>query len=997
MDRKMRKGPATRLRGDGPGGESTRPTCGQLLRRYRSLAGLTQEELAERCGYSANYIGKLERDERRPPPAALDFLARALDLGQEERAALDGARAARTERDLPPQRLVGRDEEVAEIRRRLAGSGPPVLLFAGEPGIGKTRLLDEAADRAAQTGWRVIRGGCQRRTADPYAPLSAALADALQSLSVLDREDVLRQAGPLDLLLPELTLAGAQPSAGGSISSFSDASVGADQRRRLLYAAVDRCLRAVTGEAGVLLVLDDLHWAGPDAFDLLRAVVPAGGTMAVQVIGAYRDSERAADAHLQEFVADLVRDAQVQVVKLEPLPEADAERLLTDRIPEGTTPRTVVPAIVRRAGGVPFFLISYLENLPSGAEGEPELSLPWTVAQVIRQRVLALPEPAQELLGVAAAAGRSVSHSILIQITHRSDDEVLLALEAAVDARLLTEDTQSGYRFAHDLIRETIEDGLSAGRRRLLHRRIGEILERDPRVSAESLAFHFDLGDEPGKAITYFERAGDQAQQRVAITAAAMHFQQAIDRIQLAGRPQDAVPIYEKLGVVLYRAARNDEAIVALERARDGYTAAGQPEQAARMTVRLADAHHRKGTSADDLAALLSLHDREPQQLADAVLEGNPLTAEALGRLIHVDPAPERLITVGRALTTLGLTTGSQKLQTIGIRSEGSGLIQLGRVADGSALLETAIPFDPVAANDERAIEVALLLSGAYLAMGYLERTRALSERMLVAAESTGDEVPAILHIVILAGVEYLQGDWARGRDLLRRGLERARAIGPSALMIRAAVIVGRSLIWEDRLEDARSYLESSVETSRAMQAHTSERAALTELADLDLLEGHPDAALNRLLPLLKEELSWEYVVTLFSTLAAVYLELGDLQSARPHAQRAVAEARRTAAWAHGVRALEICARVEALGGDPGAARAGLAEGLQRARDMPFPYAEARLLDADARLDQREGDMAPAEKKRSAALAIFERLGATRDADKIREATTKPSSRRGNV
>ena len=65
------------------------------------------------------------------------------------------------------------------------------------------------------------------------------------------------------------------------------------------------------------------------------------------------------------------------------------------------------------------------------------------------------------------------------------------------------------------------------------------------------------------------------------------------------------------------------------------------------MTVRLADAHHRKGTSADDLAQLLSLHDREPQQLADAVLEGNPLTAEALGRLIHVDPAPERLITVG--------------------------------------------------------------------------------------------------------------------------------------------------------------------------------------------------------------------------------------------------------------------------------------------------------------------------------------------------------------
>ena len=92
----------------------------------------------------------------------------------------------------------------------------------------------------------------------------------------------------------------------------------------------------------------------------------------------------------------------------------------------------------------------------------------------------------------------------------------------AVDARLLIEDPQSGYRFAHDLIRETIENGLSTGRRRLLHRRIGAALERDPRASAESLAFHFDLGEERDKAITYFERAGDQAQQQIAHTAAAI-------------------------------------------------------------------------------------------------------------------------------------------------------------------------------------------------------------------------------------------------------------------------------------------------------------------------------------------------------------------------------------------------------------------------------------------------------------------------------------------
>jgi tetratricopeptide (TPR) repeat protein/transcriptional regulator with XRE-family HTH domain len=970
----MTKSPATDLQ----------PTCGQLLRRYRALARLTQEELAERCGYSANYIGKLERDERKPPAAALDVLARALELGPQDRAALDGARVRQGARDLPPHHLVGRDKEIAEIRGRVAGIGPPVMLFAGEPGIGKTRLLDEAATRAAQSAWRVVRGGCQRRAADLYAPLSGAVADALQSLPVGDREDVIRQAGQLDLLLPELALAGPQPPSGERTPGWSDASIASDQRRRLLYAAVDRCLRAVAGEAGVLLVLDDLQWAGPDAFDLLRAVVPAAGSTPVQLIGAYRDSERATDAHLQEFVADLARDSQVQVLRLGPLPDADAERLVTDRFSAEDERRAVIPAIVRRAGGVPFFLVSYLDNLPSNEAGEADLSLPWTIAQVIRQRVLALPDTTQELLGVAAAVGRTVSHSVLIQVTRRDDDEVLPALEAAVDARLLTEDTPSGYRFAHDLIRETIEDGLSAGRRRLLHRRIGEALEGDPRASAEALAYHFDLGDQSEKAITYFELAGDQAQQRIANTAAAMLFQRAIDRLQLLARPQDALPIYEKLGIALYRAARNEEAIAALERARAGYQATGNIDGVARMTVRLADAHYRKGGSADDLAQLLNLADRESEQVAEAASEGNLVPAEALARLLHANRSPERLLTVGRTLTRLGRETGSPRLESIGKRAEGAGLIQFGRVAEGTALLETVIPYDPVAENDERAMELASLLSGAYLAMGNSDRSQELSERMLAAAESTGDEVIATVHAVILAGVEYLQGDWPRGRDLLRSVLERSRAIGPSALMVRTSIVVARALIWDGQLEDGRSYLEASLETSRAMQAEASERAVLTELADLDLTEGRPGLAIDRLLPLVKEEQSWEYVVSLYSTLAAAYLELDDLKSARLHADQAVAEARRTAIWLNGVRALEVWGRVEARAGHFSTARAAFDEGLQRARDMPFPYGEARLLRAHAALDQQEGDIASAAKNRSAALAIFGRLGATRDAESIR-------------
>src|SRR6478609_7571055 len=141
--------------GRGRQAQDATPTCGQLVQRYRVLAGLTQEELAGRAGYSANYIGKLEQDQRELPASAADRLATVLGLADQDRAALRAARERRQGgRGLPARLLAGRDAEMAQIRQLLAGAGPPVLLLAGEPGMGKTRLLEEAASRAASGGDR---------------------------------------------------------------------------------------------------------------------------------------------------------------------------------------------------------------------------------------------------------------------------------------------------------------------------------------------------------------------------------------------------------------------------------------------------------------------------------------------------------------------------------------------------------------------------------------------------------------------------------------------------------------------------------------------------------------------------------------------------------------------------------------------------------------------------------------------------------------------------
>jgi transcriptional regulator with XRE-family HTH domain len=125
------------------------PAFATLLRRYRQAAGLSQEELAERAGLSARTVGDLERGgSHAPRKDTVELLAQALDLGVPERAALAGAarrlspasssRPTSAGTSSPP--LVGRRRELALLERHLGGQRPPVLL-AGEPGIGKTRLL----------------------------------------------------------------------------------------------------------------------------------------------------------------------------------------------------------------------------------------------------------------------------------------------------------------------------------------------------------------------------------------------------------------------------------------------------------------------------------------------------------------------------------------------------------------------------------------------------------------------------------------------------------------------------------------------------------------------------------------------------------------------------------------------------------------------------------------------------------------------------------------
>ncbi|HEV2236238.1 MAG TPA: AAA family ATPase, partial [Ktedonobacterales bacterium] len=493
------------------------------LKRLRRAAGLSQEELAHRANFSVSYIGQLERGLHMPVRATAEILAQALELDAAGRAALLGALPVRRETPRlpspievpPPAPLVGRAGELERIAGHLAGDGPPLLVLTGEPGIGKTRLLRAALERATADGLPALLGGCHRRSGqEPYEPLLGALLGYLRQISPARQRLDLRRSSWLVRLVPELAEATVVP--------LPQWILPPEQERRLMFAAVRQFLANVAGTCRVLLVLDDLQWAGMDALDLLGALLRPAPEPGLRVLAAVRATEMRADAPLALLLADLEREGLAARAPLGTLSAAESAALLDHLLAQDAATRAPAPddAVARqrmleRSDGVPLYLVSCAKGWRDAVAPAGTPDIPDTISQSIQQRVLALPQVTRQVLEVAALVGRVAPRALLaaaLEPLGFASEHLVLALETASAAGLLVEDGPAAHAFAHDLIREALLAQMSAARRQALHWRIALALEHLHAANLDAasgqIALHHAHGDEPSNAIPFLERAG---------------------------------------------------------------------------------------------------------------------------------------------------------------------------------------------------------------------------------------------------------------------------------------------------------------------------------------------------------------------------------------------------------------------------------------------------------------------------------------------------------
>src|SRR6266516_6037019 len=572
------------------------------------------------------------------------------------------------------QSFVGRAEELGRLLGVLARAEegrPAVALVAGDAGVGKTRLLAELAAHAEARGVRVLVGGCME-VGDlglPYVPF----VDAFRDLGARPGEAEL--AGELAATVPGLGLLlprrGAASGTGGDRRSPAPAPESAPAlaqppgegfERVRLFDGVLSLLVGLAERAPVLLVIEDLHWADRSTRDLVSFLTRTLRTGRVALVASYRSDDLHRRHPLRPLLAELLRVPDLERIELHPFSRGELAKHLA-ALGGGDLPAETVDRILARSEGNPFFA----EELLAAGATRRDVALPEALADVLRDRIEALPDLAQQVLKVAAVAGRRVSHDLLVAAAGLPEAEVEQGLREAIAAQVLVADpVTESYRFRHALLQEVVYSDLLPGERTRLPATYARLLVGDgdggfgghgpaagssaagaqggrgaPRWDnrAAELAYHALASHDLPGALAALVRAAAAAMAISAPAEAARHLEQAyelwdqvpdaaavagMDWVELVLRAAEAANLSGEFRHAIRLA---QEAVAAIDAAADALCAARANE---RLGEYLLENH-----GVDDLHGQLGAACRRAAELVPAD-PPTPLRARVAGQLGRV-------------------------------------------------------------------------------------------------------------------------------------------------------------------------------------------------------------------------------------------------------------------------------------------------------------------------------------------------------------------------
>jgi predicted ATPase/class 3 adenylate cyclase len=890
-------------------------------------------------------------------------------------------------------RFVGRTDELRDLKRAvegaLSGRGSLVMV-SGEPGIGKTRLAEEASVYARLGGAQVLVGhSYEAESSVSYMPFIEAIrtyvaarpAEALREELGDDASEVAKLVSEVRDLVPGLPA-----------ESKSD---GSEERFRLFESVCSFLINA-SRSVPIVLLLDDLQWADTPSLRLLQHLARKLADSRILVIGTYRDIELTRKHPLNEALVELRRDQSFQLIVLKGLSLSEVQDFLeaiTER-PLEASEQSLAAAFYGETEGNPYFLEEVLRHLleTGGAFWEggqwrvsqtsvESLSIPEGIRALVDRRLSQLSTTGNEVLTRAAVLGPQFDFSVLEHMTGLDDDDLLAALEAALEAQLLeqaaTRHGHAAYRFAHAVIRQSLYEAPSVPRRQRLHRQAAEAIEavfsRNLGPHHPALAQHYRLaGDaaEPGKAVQYSVQAGQSALAVLAYEDAAKQWEAALDLLEdRGGDDVTRASLLARLADVHFVSGLDYERSTAcLTKALALYEALGMPEQVAGVHIRLAR-NLSSFPEKMDIARTLR-HQAE----AEAILSARP-PSSSLGYLYagrglahHWGLRTADGLTDAKQALDIANEVGNQRLGRFASGIVGVGLYAAGHLAEAEALLQDNWARADAAHDAAHAFTTTWAAVTQLFRLGDPRAARSWCERELAGSRQSQAPYPRQTLRDLLGRAEALAGDLDAARRTRDDLASDSRYAAPHIAF------------YEGRFNDAaRLWEEIRADDHRSGNRHE-EWAGLLHLAEIHRLQGRGEEAERLLNEALAISVDGGQVLSEAWNRAELAVLLADSDragEARPHLSRAQELTGDGQDWRglHG-RVARAEAAVLAAEGQREAALEGYSAAIEIFHRLGMVWDEAESRRRMGQVCLRANDRGGAVREFAAALELYRRHGA---------------------
>jgi DNA-binding SARP family transcriptional activator len=635
----------------------------------------------------------------------------------------------------PVPALVGRDRELAALREAYGSVGPDgrLAVLVGEAGIGKTRLGDELLADVAAAGGAAISARCFREESElAYGVVTQLLRGALAAGGPPAgtpwwAEEVAR-------LLPELG-----PPPGRPVDSTA-------AEARFYDAVCEYLLDRLGTDPPAAVFVDDAHWADEASLRLLLFLAHRLASRPLLLVASWEPEAVAPGSAVERVLADLRRGRGARALAPERLSSAEVAELVAARGHDGA----LGPRLHRESGGLPFFVVEYLDALGRDGADAAEWPVPGGIRELLGARLAALGELAGQVVAAAAVLGRALDPDALRDASGRSDEEVVAAVEELEARGVLVEGEHGTLEFRHEQERSLVYEGMTLVRRRLLHRRVAAALAARDRGEQQAavIASHLALSGDEGRAAELYATAGDRARSLYANAEALDHYRAAL----ALGHPEPAV-LHAAIGDLETLAGDYGGALASYQAAAALAGAGLAPEVEHRIGV----LHLRRGewelAEASLSAALAGLEraaaarataDRSlaahRRGLAD---EAAALAAEALALAEDADEPRAR----AQAHNVLGILAASRRESDDAVR-ELEQALALARAADDhaaeAAALNNLALAVAAAGEPERAVELTRAGLARVEALGDRHHEAALRNRLADLLHAAGRDEEAM-------------------------------------------------------------------------------------------------------------------------------------------------------------------------------------------------------------------------------------------------------------